>query len=309
MGSLRLLVVEPDAETRQFVTRVARELPAETIDVTDGPAALLAFGDARPDVVVAASPLPQLGTPELITLLKGRAPDRLPILVLGSEASSEDRFRCFHQGADDFLDKPLEETELRDRLRAFSRIVELGRQMADQLAEIDELGSLDSATETHGRRYLHRQLDHEWARAERYGEALSLVLVDVGGVSGNLGAESAENRNAFLLEASRRMKSSLRRCDLTARVGFSQFMVVMPNTSTVGAYFAAEKIRNLIGLQEFSHGPATARLAAAIGVTTYQDANFEEPDQLYDSAVEALAKAHEKGPGSVVLFRPVAAAS
>ena len=306
MPSLRILLVESSAQTAETVGLVCSKIDAELVTAGDAEQALRLFAGSQTDMVLLSHRLSGLRAPELTSILKHQTADvPVPVLVLGEKDDIALRFAAFDAGADDYLGLPIEPEDLESRLRLLARVVELRRKIERSQREIDRLVAVDEPTGAHGRRFIHGQLKLEWVRADRYGEALSLVLVELTGLRQTLRQDGAERAATILREIARRMQESLRRCDLIARSGYDRFMVLMPNTSTVGAYFAAEKIRNVLTNRLLEHSGVSFSVDLALGVSTYQDGNFASPEMLVRSVEEALRQAIEKGPASVVLFHPV----
>lgn len=311
MGSLeRILLVDPGAHNREVLERVAASLGATLTTAADGEAALQAFTQSPPpNLLVLASQVGRLAAPELIAILRGKVPPgrMLPVILLVENEDAGKRFASFASGADDYVRSPIDEGEIAPRLRVFSRVLDLERQVFQAREEMERLITLDDVTGTFGRRFIHTQVRLEWTRAERYGEALSLALLDLPTLRDQRAHHGDAFAEAVLKETATRLAGSLRRCDLVSHVAWSQFLIVMPNTSTVGAYFAAEKMRAMVAARPFEHGAESEGLPVVLGVSTFQDGNFAGPEPLIDSVEEALRQALAKGPGSVVLFHPVAA--
>jgi DNA-binding response OmpR family regulator len=70
------------------------------------------------------------------------------IILLTTRSRKEDVIAGLDGGADDYITKPFEREELRARIRAGSRIVELQLSLADRMAELE--GSLARIKQLHG---------------------------------------------------------------------------------------------------------------------------------------------------------------
>jgi two-component system CheB/CheR fusion protein len=88
--------------------------------VTDGPAALQAAEDFRPEAAVIDLRLPGLDVPELVRRLRQAhaGPDDLVLVALSEAASESDRTRAAASGFDRFLTLPLNPEALRNALAA-----------------------------------------------------------------------------------------------------------------------------------------------------------------------------------------------
>jgi DNA-binding response OmpR family regulator len=137
-----LLLVEDDRDLASLLERV---LVAEGYDVTvahDGQRGLH-LGLTRPfDVMLVDRGLPAVEGLDLISRLRGKGV-LTPVLVLSARGATQDRVEGLDAGAEDYLSKPFELSELLARLRA------LLRRHADSAPVLAvREGQLDLATRT-----------------------------------------------------------------------------------------------------------------------------------------------------------------
>lgn len=93
-----------------------------TIIATNGLAALNEVFEHKPDLLILDLMLPQMHGFEVCRLLKtSPITYRIPILVLTALATPEDKLRGFGRGADDYMTKPFEMSELVARVYALLR--------------------------------------------------------------------------------------------------------------------------------------------------------------------------------------------
>ena len=115
-----LLLVEDDRSIAPALERALRQQGYSVNTVGNGRAALLAIETERPDLVILDLGLPDMDG--LDVLKKVRARDvELPILLLTARAELDDKVAGLDSGADDYLAKPFEMTELLARLRVMER--------------------------------------------------------------------------------------------------------------------------------------------------------------------------------------------
>jgi two-component system, OmpR family, response regulator MprA len=118
-ATARVLVVEDDAEIADVLRRSLRQEGYDVRTSADGVEALDAASGFVPDLVVLDLGLPRLNGIEVCRRL--RADGDVPILMLTARAETEDRVGGLDSGADDYLVKPFERTELLARIRALLR--------------------------------------------------------------------------------------------------------------------------------------------------------------------------------------------
>jgi len=118
-ASGRVLVVEDDEAIADVVRRALRQEGHEVRSAADGVEALSLSEEFVPDLVILDLGLPRLDGVEVSRRL--RAESDVPILMLTARAEVEDRVEGLDSGADDYLVKPFELSELLARTRALMR--------------------------------------------------------------------------------------------------------------------------------------------------------------------------------------------
>src|SRR3954447_9141232 len=119
IASARVLVVEDDEAIADVLRRSLRAEGHDVRSAGDGAEALTAAEQFSPDLVVLDLGLPRLDGMEVCRRL--RAESDVPILILTARTETEDRVKGLDTGADDYLPKPFERSELLARIRALLR--------------------------------------------------------------------------------------------------------------------------------------------------------------------------------------------
>jgi two-component system OmpR family response regulator len=117
---MRVLVIEDDRETAQFLQRSLRE-SGHTADVAgDGEAGLAMAREGRYDVLIVDRMLPRREGLSVVQTLRAEGA-RTPVLILSALGEVDDRVRGLRAGGDDYLTKPYAYTELLARIEALAR--------------------------------------------------------------------------------------------------------------------------------------------------------------------------------------------
>ena len=114
-----VLVVEDDPAIALSLRVILGRADLEVHQVSDGEAALVAFGEVAPDVVVLDVGLPSLDGWEVLARL--RETSNVPVLMLSGYGQEADRDRGLGAGADDYMVKPFAGAELVGRVEALLR--------------------------------------------------------------------------------------------------------------------------------------------------------------------------------------------
>ncbi|MER7246869.1 response regulator transcription factor [Kribbella sp. NPDC000426] len=138
----RILLIEDDADLARLLERVLTDEGYAVTRAGDGHTGLHLALTREVDAMIVDRGLPAVEGLDLIARLRSRGIGT-PILVLSARNSTEDRVEGLDAGAEDYLTKPFELSELLARVRA------LLRRHLDRAVELAVPGgSLDLATRT-----------------------------------------------------------------------------------------------------------------------------------------------------------------
>ena len=117
----RVMLVEDDPRLAALVMEYLNAYEFTVDLVTRGDTAVAHFQASQPDIVVLDLMLP--GLDGMVVCRKIRELSKLPILILTAREDSYDEVSALEQGADDFVNKPVQPRVLLARLRALLRRV------------------------------------------------------------------------------------------------------------------------------------------------------------------------------------------
>jgi diguanylate cyclase (GGDEF)-like protein/PAS domain S-box-containing protein len=155
---------------------------------------------------------------------------------------------------------------------------------------IETLAQQDFLTKLFNRQKIDSILENELERAKRYGEELSIMMLDIDHfkyVNDTFGHQTGDS---VLVEFSRLMKTNTRKSDVVGRFGGEEFIIICPETSLDSALKVAEKIRDRVAGFEFTQ---VKHRTVSIGVSSYRVG--DEIKDLVKRADEALYVAKEGG--------------
>jgi len=152
----------------------------------------------------------------------------------------------------------------RDRIVAFdSQYESLVRALASQAAvairnaRLEDLSFKDALTDVYNRRYFMIRMEEEFKRAARFGEPLSLALLDVDHFKDVNDRSGHRAGDEALRDIARLLLKHSRSFSVVTRYGGDEFAVIL------GAATYAERIRNVIEHHPFRHGATTVSLGVA----------------------------------------------
>ncbi len=147
-GPTRVLVVDDSRTQRVLLRALLQRRGYEVHEAADGEAALDVIERLPISLVVSDWMMPRMTGPELCQALRARGPAQhyVYIILVTAKHEAEDLSLGLGAGADDYLRKPIEETELLARLRTGERHVSLDAQLRGQMAAtrraLDEANAL-----------------------------------------------------------------------------------------------------------------------------------------------------------------------
>lgn len=161
---------------------------------------------------------------------------------------------------------------------------------------IEELSVRDHLTKLYNRIKLDEEFSKEISRAKRFQHPLSVIILDidhfkdVNDTYGHLVGDSV------LVELAKILENNIRSTDILGRWGGEEFVIICPETDSVGAQELAQKIRKSI--EEHSFG-TVGNKTASFGISQYINSDNEQ--QMMARADKALYQAKEDGRNRVVV--------
>ena len=126
MSAATFLIVEDSPTMRQLLVFSLRRLKeCRIIEAVDGVDALKKLTTERVDLVITDINMPMMDGLKLIALIRGDARTKsLPIIIVTTEGAEEDRKRGLALGADAYIPKPIQPSEL---LKTIASLLEPSR--------------------------------------------------------------------------------------------------------------------------------------------------------------------------------------
>ena len=149
-----ILIVDDNAAVRELMAELLRVQGFTVVTAADGRQALEEFARRKPDLVLLDVVMPGLDGFEVCQQLKRDPDNRLvPVVLVTGLTATQDRVRGIEAGADDFLSKPVDRTELFARVRSLLSLKahtdELERAEAVLFALARSIEGKDPYTEGH----------------------------------------------------------------------------------------------------------------------------------------------------------------
>jgi diguanylate cyclase (GGDEF)-like protein len=155
--------------------------------------------------------------------------------------------------------------------------------------------TIDPLTELANRRCYRERLQNEISRSQRYKSSFVLALLDLDNFKAINDTRGHAEGDRILQRVASAIRGSIRECDLAARWGGEEFVLLMPETGKKGALTVAERIRKKVE-QELSREQTTV----SGGLVAFPGDGTDEKT-LFTYADRALYRAKSEGKNRICL--------
>ena len=293
---MKLLIAEDDALSRRILQSLVQNWGYEPQFANDGLQAWgILSGDNAPPLAILDWVMPGLDGIEVCRQLRAlKKPTYTYIIMLTAKNETDDLVRAIDAGADDFVTKPCDQQELRVRLRAGQRIVELEERLRYQATH-------DALTGAINRGLIVETLQRELARGARSGMPVGILLADldqfklVNDRYGHLVGDTV------LQEVTRRMSGRLRFFDSLGRYGGEEFLIVLPECPQEQVLDVAERLRQSIGDEPIPTAGGLLPVTVSIGAVVVPPEPAQDATTWLHAADVARYRAKQSGRNCVIV--------
>lgn len=298
---MKILIAEDDRVSSILLEKTLETLGHEAVCVGDGNEALAALLDPLgPRLAILDWMMPGMDGPEICETVRRCSSKYVYILLLTARKEAHDVVRALNSGADDFLTKPFDPSELQARMRAGLRILRLEQKLLETQAVLHEQATRDHLTGLWNRRKILERLEKELEGSADGKVAVILADVDrFKRINDTLGHAVGDT---VLRQIARRIGSQLRDVDAVGRYGGEEFLVVVPGAGNRIARRVAERIRGAVSsapVRVEDDGGLEVTLSLGVACST----EGVDLDLLVSAADDALYRAKENGRDRVEVSR------
>jgi two-component system cell cycle response regulator len=148
--------------------------------------------------------------------------------------------------------------------------VEAENALQESERRYKELSTIDELTQLYNKRYFNAHFKMEIERAQRYGQPLSLLLMDIDNFKHHNDTYGHADGDKVLAELGKVIKASIRVTDIGCRYGGEEFTVILPQTSGESAVIVAERIRQGFAELEFKPNPnEVVQKSISVGISQF----------------------------------------
>jgi diguanylate cyclase (GGDEF)-like protein len=298
----RVLVADDDAATRELIASTLRASGYEVETAADGQEAIARYASGGLDVVLLDAVMPRVSGVDACRTIKGlRGEDFVPVALVFAKTDPKSRVEALKIGADAYVCKPFEQTELLLCVSNALRVKRAHDRMRAARQKLERLRSFDELTGAHSFLYLHERLTAEFARAEKHAEPLACCVLDIDRLKVHNERGGRTLGDAVLRGVVDVVKKSVRDTDVVARYGGDELFIMLPATHFAGSLVVASRMWRDIAQTAFADAAVT--VTASLGVALFPSRDVRTKDALLSALEAALLEAKRRGGNRLCVFQ------
>jgi two-component system cell cycle response regulator len=225
----------------------------------------------------------------------------IPAVVITGKGDEMIASRVIQSGAYDYL--PKSRISKRSLVRIIQNTLDKFRMQTEikqAMEKMAELSTKDELTGLYNRRYFMESAEREAAGSARYGQDLSLLMLDLDFFKQINDSHGHPAGDRALKQTARLLKESIRQYDIACRYGGEEFAVIMPNTHLSDARTFCERLRKKIEGMTIRYESNEIRFTVSIGVAQFSAEVDNSIGDLIKRADDGLYTAKKQGRNRVV---------
>jgi diguanylate cyclase (GGDEF)-like protein len=304
-GTACVLVADDDAATRELIAATLRASGYEVETAHDGQVAVERVSRGGIDVVLLDAVMPRLSGFDACRTIRGLGDDFVPVALVFAKTDPKSRIEALKIGADGYVCKPFEQTELLVCVSSALRIKRAHDRMKASRERLEHLRRFDGLTDAYSFLFLHERLEAEFTRAERHSEPLACCVLDIDRLKVHNERGGRTLGDAVLRGVAEVIKGSIRDSDAVARYGGDEFFVLLPATHFAGSLVVASRIWRDVAARSFTAPQASgeANVTASLGVALFPSRDVRTKEALLAALEAALLEAKRRGGNRLCVFQ------
>ena len=242
----------------------------------------------------------------------------VPIVMVTSMDGEKLVKSALEAGAVDFLQKPVNRTELVARINTMGKFKEkidrhkekeeelkilskdlekLNAKLKESNVELEKYSPVDQVTGIASKFRFDEHFFVEWKRATRYQTSLAIILINFDSFDAYQKECGREKTDESLKIVAKRLASRLQRpADLVAHYTNGGFATILPDTDLAGAKIVAEASMKSLKALNIKNGKSqnSKYLTISIGIVSLKPTPKMRPAEIMDAAKAALKAAKDK---------------
>ena len=290
----RVLLVDDSKIVRSTIARLIRK-SFDVREEVNGEAGWQAITtDPSIGVVFCDIQMPVLDGFALLDRIRQSGDPRIkgmPVIVISGDEDDATKKRARAAGANDFITKTTDGTELLSRIDNLLHLVEAKQQLVVNQEALDQTATRDPVTGTFTLHYLVTEGGKHFSLARRHGGPLSVLtfrMDSYGEISEKVGKTVADQ---LLGKVAKLVMSTLRAEDSMGRTAEATFAVIFPGTSSPQALNFARRMHEQLEKAQVTYRDQVLKIRTSIGLAALDVDTVASIEELMKMALQRLQDA------------------
>jgi two-component system cell cycle response regulator len=312
---IKILIIEDDDDQRELMRETLEDhFGVGTVVGAESGNAAIAHNLSGFDLILSDYNLPDRTGMALLEEIKARC--STPVIMVTGENVGQIAVEAIRRGATDYVvkfgdylftiplvvEKNLTVAKVkRDKEALQKQLEEKNTQLEAALRRVEEVAATDPLTGLYNRRHFGKVLEQLWAEASRFNHDLSCVMIDLDGFKQiNDAYQNHQLGDQVLVTAAKVITANLRSMDVAARYGGDEFIVLLPETTAVGAEKLGVRIRQRVEAAVLATREQPVSTTVSIGIAAYPE-HASDLETVMERADQALYASKTAGKNRVTV--------
>lgn len=294
---MRILIAEDDPVSRRILEVHLQKWGYDVVVTSDGKESLDTLKSAgAPRLAILDWMMPVMDGVEVCRRIRqGVSAPYTYIILLTTLQREEDLITGMEAGADDYITKPFSTNELKARLRAGIRIVEMQDELIAAREALRTKATHDPLTGLWNHEEILGILGKELSRGKRERSHVGAIMIDLDHFKQVNDTYGHMAGDAVLRKIAARMSSLMRPYDAIGRYGGEEFLLVLPDCDREYAAGIADRLRLSVGSAPLDTPQGMIPVTISLGVAVSSGEGTRTVNALVQEADSALYRAKEMG--------------
>ncbi len=291
-GNSKILVVEDSPQMLNLIRTILMRSGFEVTTATNGHEGLELIRSHDVDLIISDIMMPEMDGFEFCREVRMTPRgDTVPFIFLSAKGGMQDKMAGFEGGADDYITKPFDPSELVMRVVAMLKRTSRYRMEA----------YTDSLTGLSNRRYFDKKLAELVSLSHRLKKVFCLAILDIDLFKDFNDSYGHLVGDQVLIHLGKFLRQTLRESDFSARFGGEEFVIILPDTNRDRALQLMTRMRETFANTPLQLDGRDYRVTVSIGVSEYPD-DGDTARELIKCADDALYESKTAGRNCVTIY-------
>ena len=215
----------------------------------------------------------------------------MPVIVISGDEDDATKKRARAAGANDFITKTTDGTEILSRIDNLLHLVEAKQQLVVNKEALDQTATRDPVTGAFTPHYLVTEGGKHYSHARRHGGPLAVLtfrMDSYGEIAGKVGKTVADQ---LLAKVAKLVMGTLRAEDSMGRIAEATFTVIFPGTSSQQALTFARRMHEQLEKAQVTYRDQVLRIRTSLGLAALDVDTVASIEDLMKMAQQRLQDA------------------